>query len=109
MMEEEELGEEGEEGADGMVNGERDDGIVEIGAPGDGAGEAVNPADRITTPYMTRFERARVLGTRALQIRCGLRPARAPAARPAPLLMRPTPTPPFAWPRFPQHECPCDG
>ena len=25
-------------------------------------------ADRITTPYITKFERARVLGTRALQI-----------------------------------------
>lgn len=30
------------------------------------------PADRprITTRYMTKYERARVLGTRALQIRC---------------------------------------
>ena len=47
----------------------RDDGIVEIDAPdGGGSGEAVPPAERITTPYMTRFERARVLGTRALQI-----------------------------------------
>ncbi len=26
---------------------------------------------RTTTPYMTKYERARVLGTRALQIRCG--------------------------------------
>jgi DNA-directed RNA polymerase I, II, and III subunit RPABC2 len=26
--------------------------------------------DRTTTPYMTKYERARVLGTRALQIRC---------------------------------------
>lgn len=26
--------------------------------------------ERITTPYMTKYERARVLGTRALQIRC---------------------------------------
>jgi len=25
---------------------------------------------RTTTPYMTKYERARVLGTRALQIRC---------------------------------------
>lgn len=79
MMEEEELGEEGEEDADGVANGGRKDGVVEIGAPGDGAsGEAVKPADRITTPYMTRFERARVLGTRALQIRCRPCPARPP-------------------------------
>ena len=27
------------------------------------------PTERITTPYMTKYERARVLGTRALQIR----------------------------------------
>ena len=29
---------------------------------------AVPKNERITTPYMTKFERARVLGTRALQI-----------------------------------------
>ena len=29
---------------------------------------AVPKNDRITTPYITKFERARVLGTRALQI-----------------------------------------
>ena len=29
--------------------------------------------DRITTPYMTKYERARILGTRALQIRCAQR------------------------------------
>jgi DNA-directed RNA polymerase I, II, and III subunit RPABC2 len=28
----------------------------------------VEPAKRITTPFMTKYERARVLGTRALQI-----------------------------------------
>mmetsp|Transcript_2671 Transcript_2671/g.8985 ORF Transcript_2671/g.8985 Transcript_2671/m.8985 type:complete len:164 (+) Transcript_2671:2-493(+) len=71
IMEEEDMEGEGEEeDGDGLVNGEgRDDGIVEIDAPdGGGSGEAVPPAERITTPYMTRFERARVLGTRALQI-----------------------------------------
>ena len=26
---------------------------------------------RSTTPYMTKYEKARILGTRALQIRCG--------------------------------------
>lgn len=31
-------------------------------------GEMAN-RDRITTPYMTKYERARILGTRALQIR----------------------------------------
>lgn len=29
---------------------------------------AVDPSKRITTPYMTKYERARVLGARALQI-----------------------------------------
>ncbi|XP_033741016.1 DNA-directed RNA polymerases I, II, and III subunit RPABC2-like [Pecten maximus] len=32
------------------------------------AGLAVPPEKRITTPYLTKYERARVLGTRALQI-----------------------------------------
>lgn len=32
------------------------------------AGVQVDPSKRITTPYMTKYERARVLGTRALQI-----------------------------------------
>jgi DNA-directed RNA polymerase I, II, and III subunit RPABC2 len=30
----------------------------------------VENSKRTTTPYMTKYERARVLGTRALQIRC---------------------------------------
>jgi DNA-directed RNA polymerases I, II, and III subunit RPABC2 len=40
---------------------------VLTGAPQEGGG-AVAPADRTTTPYMTKYERARILGTRALQI-----------------------------------------
>lgn len=33
-------------------------------------GKAAKPNEvRVTTPYMTKYERARVLGTRALQIR----------------------------------------
>lgn len=36
--------------------------------PADQASKAVEPQKRITTPYMTKYERARVLGTRALQI-----------------------------------------
>lgn len=31
-------------------------------------GVGIDPSKRITTPYMTKYERARVLGTRALQI-----------------------------------------
>jgi DNA-directed RNA polymerases I, II, and III subunit RPABC2 len=33
------------------------------------ADKKIPPAQRTTTPYMTKYERARVLGTRALQIR----------------------------------------
>lgn len=36
--------------------------------PGSGEGQAVQSSKRITTPYLTKYERARVLGTRALQI-----------------------------------------
>lgn len=34
------------------------------------AGERQPNKERITTPYLTKYERARILGTRALQIRC---------------------------------------
>mmetsp|Transcript_3810 Transcript_3810/g.6284 ORF Transcript_3810/g.6284 Transcript_3810/m.6284 type:complete len:173 (+) Transcript_3810:1306-1824(+) len=69
--------EEGEEVAeDGGEEGEGEDGadgnevVVADGGfdPEDGLGEAVPKEERITTPYMTKYERARVLGTRALQI-----------------------------------------
>lgn len=40
------------------------------GGPGGSREKRVPEADRSTTPYMTKYERARVLGTRALQIRC---------------------------------------
>lgn len=36
-------------------------------------GERQPNKERVTTPYLTKYERARVLGTRALQIRCVLR------------------------------------
>lgn len=32
----------------------------------------IDPSERKTTPYMTKYERARILGTRALQIRLEL-------------------------------------
>ena len=32
-------------------------------------GKQVPPDQRITTPYLTKYEKARVVGTRALQIR----------------------------------------
>ncbi|KAG4302502.1 hypothetical protein PCK1_001229 [Pneumocystis canis] len=33
-----------------------------------GKGKAVAPEHRMTTPYMTKYEKARILGTRSLQI-----------------------------------------
>merc|ERR1712121_436196 len=36
--------------------------------PADGEGQPEAPKKKVTTPYMTKSERARVLGTRALQI-----------------------------------------
>ena len=61
-----EEGEEGEEGDDADAGND----IVEVDGPEDGMrqGLAVAMEDRITTPYMTKYERARILGTRALQI-----------------------------------------
>lgn len=47
-----------------------DAGIIEPGrAPPGEASEHAN-AEHVTAPYMTQFERARILGTWALQIRC---------------------------------------
>ena len=64
-----------EEGEDDLVDEDerQEEGwedVLEIDAPEDGAGvsKKIATADRTTTPYMTKFERARILGTRALQI-----------------------------------------
>jgi DNA-directed RNA polymerase I, II, and III subunit RPABC2 len=52
---------------DGLdVTGEREDMIVEGGDMVVSTGTA--PSERVTTRYLTKYERARVLGTRALQI-----------------------------------------
>ena len=55
-----------------------DDAEVEIGNQGEDNVEVlqsaqgpIDPSQRITTPFMTKYERARVLGTRALQISMG--------------------------------------
>mmetsp|Transcript_47723 Transcript_47723/g.125002 ORF Transcript_47723/g.125002 Transcript_47723/m.125002 type:complete len:168 (-) Transcript_47723:552-1055(-) len=63
------MGDEGEEGEEGDQDA-MDQGVIETGdVPEDGVtGTAVAIEDRITTPYMTKYERARILGTRALQI-----------------------------------------
>lgn len=69
----------GYEGANGieqdqdqeMANVEAPQPIKETAAAGAGmAGERQPNKVRVTRPYLTKYERARVLGTRALQIRC---------------------------------------
>lgn len=80
--EEEEVPEEYEpepaEGEEHLQNGEEEgDNVIISGDPSAAAKENVKshkdkkiPNDqRITTPYMTKYEKARILGTRALQIR----------------------------------------
>merc|ERR1719210_1287864 len=56
---------------EGLDEPERDGGpgadVAVLPAGTEGPGR-VDPAKRITTPYLTKYERARVLGTRALQI-----------------------------------------
>lgn len=54
-----------------LGEGENGEGnIVESGVHGaPGSRPAHANAERVTTPYMTKYERARILGTRALQIR----------------------------------------
>jgi DNA-directed RNA polymerase I, II, and III subunit RPABC2 len=69
---------------DGLANGMNGDAnIVPIGdgdgqlgqgrTPGAVVDKKIPREKRTTTPYMTQYERARVLGTRALQIRCVFR------------------------------------
>ena len=51
------------------VTGEREDMVVEgSGADGQVVSTGTAASERITTRYLTKYERARVLGTRALQI-----------------------------------------
>lgn len=62
-------GEEEEEDDEALdVTGERDDAPVLIMGEDGAGGRAVAPSERITTRYLTKYEKARVLGTRALQI-----------------------------------------
>ena len=41
----------------------------DVGAANTPGSKAIPPDQRSTTPYMTKYEKARILGTRALQIR----------------------------------------
>lgn len=57
-----------EEDMDDEMNQEDEGDNIELVMPGQQAGGSVPKSKRITTKYMTKYERARVLGTRALQI-----------------------------------------
>jgi DNA-directed RNA polymerases I, II, and III subunit RPABC2 len=54
----------GDEGMEGQVD------VIQAGEvpPGTENGKAIEKDKRVTTKYLTKYERARVLGTRALQI-----------------------------------------
>lgn len=69
-MEDAEAAGEGEDDEDALdVTGDRDDNQMVVGIGGDPASTASRAAtERFTTRYLTKYERARVLGTRALQI-----------------------------------------
>lgn len=60
--------EEMEDLANEEENAEGDTENVEILSSDQKGGEGQKSAKRVTTPYLTKYERARVLGTRALQI-----------------------------------------
>jgi DNA-directed RNA polymerase I, II, and III subunit RPABC2 len=54
---------------DGLdVTGDRDDGLMSEGNGNMVVSTGTAAAERVTTRYLTKYERARVLGTRALQI-----------------------------------------
>merc|ERR1740137_142233 len=57
-----------DEALDQPENAEAGRGGVEILPATEATPGKVDPSKRITTPYLTKYERARVLGTRALQI-----------------------------------------
>ncbi|KAM5351276.1 hypothetical protein ACJ41O_003999 [Fusarium nematophilum] len=86
MFDEEDVGEyydpevlEEEDGDQQQQDGEDQDNVVVSGDPSAAANalkggdkllkdKKIPESDRTTTPYMTKYERARILGTRALQI-----------------------------------------
>uniref|UniRef100_A0A7S2Y910 DNA-directed RNA polymerase n=1 Tax=Entomoneis paludosa TaxID=265537 RepID=A0A7S2Y910_9STRA len=58
-----------DDGDDGLdVTGDRDDNMVVGMGNSDPSSQGRAATERITTKYLTKYERARVLGTRALQI-----------------------------------------
>lgn len=72
---------EGDDDQDNLENGEDADNVIISGDPSAAANASrgdkstkdkkIPDEERNTTPYMTKYERARILGTRALQIRYG--------------------------------------
>lgn len=96
-----EVVEEDEDGENRPQDGEDMDNVVVSGDPSAAANalkggekllkdKKIPEGERTTTPYMTKYERARILGTRALQIRFAF--LERDASRPGWLTVR-------------QHEC----
>lgn len=59
------------EEVDEVPEEEHNEGEAQVEFPNQEKDSRVDPQHRTTTPYMTKYERARVLGTRALQISMG--------------------------------------
>jgi DNA-directed RNA polymerase I, II, and III subunit RPABC2 len=57
-----------DEPLDEVADNQGDDERIDLLNQGNENALRVEPEKRITTPFMTKYERARVLGTRALQI-----------------------------------------
>lgn len=74
MADDEDFGDDFEDGPDDLEDDEpldepiENEGVEKMEVLTEGTPGLVDPAKRITTRYMTKYERARVLGTRALQI-----------------------------------------
>ena len=62
---EEDVNKEFEEDEDNEESEDRDSRIIETGLEG---GKAIIGRERTTTPFLTKYEKARVIGARALQI-----------------------------------------
>ncbi|XP_025099662.1 DNA-directed RNA polymerases I, II, and III subunit RPABC2-like [Pomacea canaliculata] len=73
MADDEDMGDDFDEGPDDLEEDVLDEpleneGEEKIDLLSEGTPGLVDPSKRITTKFMTKYERARVLGTRALQI-----------------------------------------
>merc|ERR1711865_860069 len=50
------------------IDEDPDDDVGDMDMGADAGGDTISSQEKVTTKYMTKYERARILGTRALQI-----------------------------------------